>query len=212
MERKQMRILIEFDTDGIDLNPISFARLMLDIQHLAIVTRALAEDKFQSDDIVFDWYRQKYSWMIEATEEDLGMAALSIVRISMGSLLVELKPKKLAQGIQKAFARAFRYIVNHLLFVDLEREKRSVENQMKREEVLEKRIENMASAWKLIKKIPDPELRETFIVSLRSSVFPFTAEHPPIKSVKVIKETDEEGTNDIEDDLMDDIDDDVKPN
>jgi hypothetical protein len=206
-----MRILIEFDTDGIELHPISYARMMLDIQHMAIVCRAIAEDRLRADDIVFDWYKRKYTWMIEATEEEIGMAELTITRIDMGSLLVELTPKKLAKNMQKAFAGAFRYIANHLLFIDLEREKRSIENQLKREEVLEKRIENVAAALKLINKIPDEHLRDEFIESLRSSVLPFTTEHPPVKSVKLIKETDGEDVDDIDDEFLDDIDSEAKP-
>jgi hypothetical protein len=207
-----MRILVEFDTENVELHAIEFARIMLDIQHLAIVVRALAEDRLHPNDIVFDPYKQKYQWMIEAAGPDIGMAELTIVNITEGSLLIELEPKKVARKIQKAFTRAFRYVINHFLFVDLERQKRSVEIQMMREQLLRKRIGNAAAALGLIKKIPDAQLREEFIDSLRSSVLPFLFEHPPIKSVKLIGDTDERANDNTDEDLMDDLDDDSKPN
>jgi uncharacterized protein YnzC (UPF0291/DUF896 family) len=204
-----MKILIEFGTDGFELHPVNLARLLLDIQHLAIVTRALAEDNLKANDIVFDPYKRKYKWLIEATEEELGMAELTVVHIRMDSpLLVELQLKKLSKSAQKAFTKSYQYIINHLLYNDLEREKRSVEILMMREQVLEKRLKNASSALNLVKKIPDEQLREEFIDSLRSSVLPFGTEHPPIKTIKLIGEKGDDVTNEADEDLIDDIDDD----
>jgi hypothetical protein len=185
-----VRILLEFDTQGYELRVVAVARLLLDLQHVATMARALAVDRLQRDDIVFDWYFQKYSWMIEASSEDLGLGDLSLVRINSGSLKIEVKPGKLVQGLQKAFAQSFSYIIKNILYVDLEREKRGLDNQLKREEVLRDRLENAAKAFQLIKKIPDEDLREQFIESLKSSVLPFAMEHPPLKSAKLIEEPD----------------------
>lgn len=126
-------------------------------------------------------------------------------------LFIELETKKFAEKVQKAFARTFRYIISHLLFVDLEREKRSVEIQLIREQVLEKRIKTAASALNLAKKIPDEQLREEFIDSLRSSIWPFETEHPPIKSVKLIEDKNEEDTGALEENLIEEAGDDAKP-
>ena len=208
-----MKLLFEFDIDGFDLSAVQLARILLDIQHLAIVNRALEEDHLEPDDIVFDEYKRKYKWLIEATDEELGAAELTIVRIKMESpLSVVLQLKKLPQSAQKALVKSYRYVINHLLFVDLEREKRGVEIQLMREQVLEKRIKNASSALNLVKKIPDEHLREEFIDSLRSSILPFGTEHPQIKSVKLITDNDEEITGDADENLIDDIDDDSKLN
>ncbi len=182
---------------------------------MAIVSYALAADRLRSGDIVSDPYKRKYKWLIEATgeDEDLDDAVLTIIRIRMESpLLIELASKKLVQRIQQAFAQSFRYIINHLLFIDLEREKRSVEIQMMREQVLEQRIKNASSALNLVKKIPNKQLREEFIDSLRSSVFPFAIEHPPIKSIQLIEDADEKDTNETDEKMIDEVDDDSKPN
>jgi hypothetical protein len=211
-EENHMRITFEFDTDDLQIDAIQLARIMLDIQHLAIVIHALAEDKLNAGHIVFDEYKRKYKWLIEATDGELGDAELTTVGLRMESpLFVEFKTKKFAESVQKAFARIFRYVINRLLFVDLEREKRSVEIQLIREQVLEKRIKSAASALNLAKKVPDERLREELIDSLRSSIWPFEIEHPPIKSVRLIEESDEKQLADLEEELIDKADDDTKP-
>jgi hypothetical protein len=207
-----MRITFEFDSDNLQLSATHVARIMLDIQHLAIVARALAEDKLNADHIVFDEYKREYKWLIEATGEELGDAQLTTVRLRMESpLFIELETKRFAEKVQKAFVRTFRYIVNHLLFVDLEREKRSVQIQLIREQVLEKRIRTAASALNLAKKIPDEQLREEFIDSLRGSIWPFETEHPPIKSVKLLEGENDEEKDVLDEDLIEDTDDDSRP-
>ena len=207
-----MRITFEFDTDDSQLDAVHLSRIVLDIQHLAIVTRALAEDELTPDHIVFDEYKSEYKWLIEASGQ-LGDAELLTVRLRMESpLFFEFQTKKLAESVQKVFARAFRYIINHLLFVDLEREKRSVEIQLIREQVLEQRIKSAASAWNLVKRIPDERLREEFINSLRSSTWPFAIEHPPIKAIKLIEDSSENGNEDVDEVIIDNADDDTKAN
>lgn len=208
-----MKITFEFDTDDLQLDAVHLARIVLDIQHLAIVTRALAEDELNADHSVFNEYKRKYKWLIEATGGELGDAELTTVSLRMESpLFIEFKTKKFAKSVQKAFAKTFRYIINHLLFVDLEREKRSVEIQLIREQVLEQRIKNATSALNFAKKIPDKELREELIDSLRSSIWPFEIEHPPIKSIKLIEDSDEKQTDEAEEEFIDKANDDTKPN
>jgi hypothetical protein len=208
-----MRITFEFDTDDLDLDAVHLARIMLDIQHLVIVIRALAEDRLGADHIVFDEYKRKYKWLIEATGRDLGDAELTTVSLRMESpLFVEFKTKKFAESVQRAFVRVFRYIINHFLFIDLEREKRKVEIQLIREQVLEKRIKTATSALNLAKKVPDERLREELIDSLRGSIWPFEIDHPPIKSINLIEDSDEKHTDDSEEELIDKTDDDTKPN
>jgi len=201
-----MRIQFVFDTDNYELHAVSLARILLDIQHMAIVSFALAKEQLPIDDIVFDDYKQKYSWMIEAQEADLGGAALLVTSITMASpLKIELGSKNLTKGVKKAFIKTYRYITEHLLFTDLEREKRSVDIEWMREQVLEQRIKNFESALNLTKKIPDENMRQQYLESLRSSVYPFIAEHPPIKEVKLIDDTSE--SDDKDDDIIIDSDD-----
>lgn len=207
-----MRLFFEFETEDSDLHPINLARMLLDIQHLVIVLRALSKDQLQPDDIVFDPYKQKYKWMIEATGDDIGDAELTINRITKESpFSILLKVKELPERATKAFVQAYRYITN-LLLIDLEREKRSVEILLMREQVLGKRIETVSAALDLVKKFPDEQLRREFIENLKSSVLPFVTEHPPIKSVTLITDKNEEVAHDVDEQLIDNSSNDSKPN
>jgi hypothetical protein len=184
-----MRILFEFDTENYDLTASHMARILLDIQHLAIVCVSLAKESFERDDVVFNEYLRHYKGMVEARIDDLDDSEVSIVRLKMESPLeVEVVLKKLAKAAVKPVADAFRFIINKIFFVDLEREKKSLENALMREEITQRKIKNASQALNLAKKIPNSHLREQFIESLTSSVMPFEVEHPPLKSVKVIEE------------------------
>jgi len=207
-----IRLVFEFDTDMDELDSVHMARIFLDIQHLAIVTFALADKRLDAAHMVFDHYKRKYKWLVEAQAEDLGESQLTAVRIRLESpLIIEVAGKKLAQGLNSTVLPVIRYVVTNLLFIDLEREKRSVAIQLMREQVLEQRIKNASAALGLAKKIPSGDLREEYLESLRASVLPFALEHPPMKSIKIIEASDDKST---ETDVVsiDDVTDDSKAN
>ncbi len=193
-----MRIVFEFDTENYDLTASHLARILLDIQHLAIVCVALAKGSFQRDDVVFDEFLQHYKFMVEARIDDLDDTEVSIIRIKKESPMeVEIALKKLAKVVTKNAGAMFRFVRDRIFFIDLEREKRSrendkilLENALMREEVALKKIKNASEGLDLALKIPDPNLREQLIKALTSSVIPFELDHPPLKSIKVIGEDD----------------------
>jgi len=182
-----MKLIFEFNTDAFDLSASHLARILLDIQHLAIVSIALAKETLEVDEIVFNPYFQSYKRMIETTGEDLKEAELTILSIKKESpLIVEAALKKLSDIAKKSTKEVFLFIINKILFVDLEREKRSLENQKLREEIIEKRINNASQVLNLAQKVPNNILREQLIASLTSSIMPFETEHPPIKSITIV--------------------------
>ena len=71
-----------------------------------------------------------------------------------------------------------------------------------REQVLEQRIKSAASAWNLVKRIPDERLRDEFIDSLRASAWPFAIEHPPIKAIKLIEDSSGNSDEDVDERLL----------
>ena len=184
-----MRLSVTFDVGPPGLEATHLARLLLDLQHLAIITVASTRPSLGRADIVFDPYKQSSKWMAEATGEMIGDAAVTVSRITYQSPLgIELEFKKLPGRLAGRAAEILRSILNHVLFADLEREKRKVQIEDLREDVRRKRIANVASALDLMARIQDPVLRQQFITSLSSSLRPFEDEHPRMTDVTVVED------------------------
>jgi hypothetical protein len=166
-----------------------FARLLLDLQHLAIMTIALAEEALPPNDIVFDSYRQKHESMVEAGSTILGYRVATVDRIIQESpLVIDLSLKQLPKALWRPVAGTFKFLVERVFFGDLEREKRALDNERLREEIRRAKIENLGAAFDIGAKIPDPQLREQFLSSLASSIRPFEEEHPKIVEAQVFED------------------------
>lgn len=183
-----MKISFEFDVTGFDLHATHLARILLDIQHLALICVLLAEDRPDGRSIFLEEYEQRFQGLVEATRDDLGAAELTVSRIKMESpLLIEVL-MKLREGAKKSFIKTFYYIRDTLLFVDLKREEMEVGIQALKEEVMTKRIENLTAALKLAEKIPDLKLRNKFVKRLSQTLLSFATEYPPLLSVELAEE------------------------
>src|SRR5437016_530799 len=85
-----MTLVFEFDTDRYELDSVHIARIFLDIQHLAIVTFALAGDKLDADHMVFDEYKRK-----------LKNKVVTIVRVVINNLFfIDLERERRTVAIQ----------------------------------------------------------------------------------------------------------------
>jgi hypothetical protein len=186
-----MKFSFEFDVAGFELHATHLARIALDIQYLALSCSVLVDDQPRNSRIIFDDHEQKYKKLVEATGEDLGAAELTVLRIKMESPLLIEVTAKLKEGVKKAFIKKFNYIKDILFLVDLKRKEMDVGIQVRKEEVIAKRIENADALLELSKKIPDLTLRKEFVKGLSRTLLSFADEHPPLLSVELVEEDKE---------------------
>ena len=185
-----MKLKIAFDTDQQDLLATELARLLLDLQHLSIVAVYLPRPAYSPKDIIFDPFLLKYEKMFLADPYILGETAPAISRIHKDSPLeIELLFKKLNSKAVQSVSGAFRFLFERVLFGDLEREKRRIENEAAYQEVLRKKLELIADAYKLSKKMP-PDQQDQFMDSLRWAIEPFERRHPPIERYEIDDDDD----------------------
>lgn len=194
-----MRISITFDTTD-DLQAIHLARLLLDLQHLTVMVTALAllEEPAQAGmlpiEVAFDapddredsfW---KYSSLIEHRDSPLGPLTAIVDKIHKESPMTIELLLKLPKAIVSAIKNNSQTIYKRIFFHEEERTRLFLENELRREDLRKKRLENLSSAFKLAKTIPDPVLRKQFEQNLVASVRPFLDEHPPVKSLDIKNE------------------------
>ena len=180
-----MKLKITFDTDQQALLATELARLLLDLQHLSIIAVYLPRREYSPQDIIFDPYKQKYDWMVFADPYTLDESEAAISRIRKESPLeIELLFKRLSSEAAQGVSGAFRFLFERVFFGDLEREKRRIENEAAYQEVLRKKLELIADAYKLSKKLP-PDLQDEFMNSMRWAIEPFERRHPPIESYEI---------------------------
>jgi hypothetical protein len=184
-----MRVAMSFDVKRPGLSAPHLARLLLDIQHLAVNMVAIESvSRLSQDHMILDPYRQKYSVVIETKDSDFGDSLVIVDSINQQSPLWIGTLLKIARSITGSVARNYKLIYERVLFGDLERKKRILELRLMDEDRVRKRIENCGLALDLARKIP-PHLQEAFIGSLTSSLLPFFKEHPLITRLDVT-ETD----------------------
>lgn len=182
-----LRVQFRFDVGEDGLDAPHLARLLLDLQHLAVVAVALSKDVILPSDVALDLRMASYKRMIEAQADDLGQAIATIAKIQQESpLRVELLFSKIPKALIRPAAATFKFMFERIFFGDVEREKREIANARAREEVLGARIENLAAALDVARKLPSRELREEFVRGLMSSIRPFEEEHPKIVEAKVL--------------------------
>jgi hypothetical protein len=162
-----MRVYFEFDVADGGLASTHFARLFCDIQHLITTTFALVNTEIGSHDAAFNPWLQSYKGMVEARGEALGYSEVFVVGMSLASpLKIEVSLPKIPASLKGQLARAIRFVVNRVLFIDLERKKRELEIHRTRQELEGARLKNLSSAFDLAERIPDPALRRRFLESM----------------------------------------------
>jgi len=187
-----IRVILQFDPEAPDIQAIPFARLLCDIQDLSlmVVILSLSEDVTRMDEILIgsiavDPVLQKYAAFIEMRAGAFGVAEVYLQRIEKHSPLIIEYLLKLPSVLNGPFRKAFKFIYERVLYGDLQRQKRQLEVDSRRENLLRKRIDNLSAAFDLADKIQNPRLREQFLAGLEFSITPFETEHPQITSAEV---------------------------
>jgi len=182
-----VRVGLRFAVGDEGIDAIPFARLMCDLQHLSLMVVSLAMlDEYPGTDVlptgsaVFDPALQKYTVFIETRVGAFGVAEVHVVRIEQQSPTLIEFVLRIPKTLNAACVRAWKFIFERVLYGDIEREKRRADVDSMREDVLRKRLENLAAAYDLSARIQDPYLRERFLRSFESSLAPFGTDHPQI--------------------------------
>ena len=119
-----MRALLSFRVADSGLELGEFARLLLDLQHLAILAVALGRSSPVQNAV--DWSQQSYHWMVEASRHEIGEATVTITRFDIGTpLRLEFAFPQVAPELAEQTAMALRALLQRLQLIDLERERKA---------------------------------------------------------------------------------------
>jgi hypothetical protein len=183
-----MRLQLTFEV-GDEILPSALARILLDVQHQAMVFTLMAEAESEFGAIAIGGrpgaevrrYLNdteeliSYKYMAEASQSSFGRLPLEVgvTRLRMESPLWVETTIRAARGVVTLVQRNFRTLHERVYFGDLERERRRIQNAASREEVIAARIRNIDAAYDLSEKISDAEIREALRRHLISAVAPF---------------------------------------
>jgi hypothetical protein len=193
-----VRIGLRFAISDKGIEAISFARMLIELQRLSLIVVTLGQleqhhpvaDQLLRESPIFDPALQTYSAFIVTRGTFFGPGEVHIVRIQQQSpMLIEFF-LKVSKELSGACVKAWRFIFERVLFGDVEKEKRWVNVGIARQELLKKRLENLAAAYDLSAKIEDPRLRERFLAKLEGTLMPFGLEYPEITETTVREEKD----------------------
>lgn len=188
-----MRFELMFEVSEPGLPAAQFARLLLDLQEVAIMAHALGRlDELDVNDPALEPVAHKYEHMIAAQRGTWGEAEATVDTISQGSPLKIGLLLKVGQALRRPVAAALRLLVERVIYLDLERERRQIANDIRREDLIEKKLDNIERALKIQRRVRDPEIRRRLRFALDSTVRPFVVEHPPIVSARVQDDDDAE--------------------
>jgi hypothetical protein len=186
-----MHVMMEFDVESPGLSASHLARLLLDIQHLAVNMVAIEREwELPQNHLIRDPYRQKYSAVIETPDGDFGDSLVIVDAISQQSPLWIRSALKIPGAMASFVANNYRLIYERVLFGDLERQKRIMELRLMNEDRLRKRIETSGLALDLLHKVP-PHLQDDYLRSLISSLLPFFNEHPVVTKLDIDEDDNE---------------------
>ncbi len=173
-----MRAVLSFRAVELGLETGALARLLLDLQHLAILAVALTKVRLSFDEHALDWSRQSYHWMIEASSRDIGEAAAKVTQVAIEDpLRVELTFPHVHPELVDRTATALRAVFERVQFIDLERERRAHRLDSMEETLRNQHLDNLVDALDLASQFQDPERRSALLRSLEAGLRPF--EHHP---------------------------------
>ena len=157
------------------------ARLLLDLQHLAILAVALGRSS--PDQNAVDWSRQSYHWMVEASRREIGEATATVTRFDIGTpLRLGITFPQVPPELEEQTARALRALLERLQLIDLERGAHRLDEM---EEASRRRhLDNLADALDLASRFQDTRQRSALLRSLEAGLRPFER-HPGMTDATV---------------------------
>jgi hypothetical protein len=181
-----IRLEVEFAVVEPGLPASQLARLILDLQELVITAHALARaDAITADDPAIDPGTHLYKRMVEVQPGTLGEAEAIVELISQASPLQLGLLIRIGERLRRPLVAALHLLAERVLYSDLERERRQIDNQIHRQELISKVLDNIERAAQIQRRVRDPRVQELLRDSLRSTVTPFLVEHPPITRATV---------------------------
>jgi hypothetical protein len=174
----QMHVVFEDDPDW---KALSIARLLADLQHLAIFIYISAEGKLSDEFSVLNLDEQKYESMIVADDPDevsahppLEKLALHVFNLHLGSPLSVIAGVLHPAHLKTALTKVGKAIA-HLVLVDLRRERMRYENEIIRQRAITAYLKNMKELKKILSEMKNEDERRLFLKHFAYAIDPLVS-------------------------------------